>query len=75
VTHAGKYFTAGNHLLLPAFEYIYIWNIFAIIEKDPSLVHPILSRIEAKLEHYAYEEGESLEHDSMRSTRQTKRVN
>lgn len=58
VTHAEKYFTAGQHLLLPAFEYIYIWNIFVIIEKDTSLVAPILKRIETKLQYYDYEHGD-----------------
>lgn len=57
ITHAEKYFIAEEHLLLPAIEYIYIWNIFAIIEKDKRLVAPILERVEKKIDQYKFEAG------------------
>lgn len=57
ITHAEKYFIAGEHLLLPAIEYIYIWNLFAIIEKDKRLVTPILDRVEKKIGQYKNETG------------------
>lgn len=57
ITHAEKYFIAGEHLLLPAIEYIYIWNLFAIIEKDKRLVTPILDRVEKKIGQYKNESG------------------
>ena len=57
ITHAEKYFIAKEHLLLPAIEYIYIWNIFAIIEKDKRLVTPILERVQKKITQYKHETG------------------
>lgn len=57
ITHAEKYFITNEHLLLPAIEYIYIWNLFAIIEKDKRLITPILDRVEKKIGQYKNEIG------------------
>ena len=57
ITHAEKYFITGEHLLLPAIEYIYIWNLFVVCEKDKRLITPILERVEKKIGQYKNEIG------------------
>jgi len=41
-----KYFAHDGHLLIPAIEFMYIWNIFAVIGQAPNLLNPLLDRIE-----------------------------
>ena len=41
-----KYFAHNGHLLIPAIEFMYIWNIFAVIGQAPNLLTPLLERIE-----------------------------
>lgn len=44
-----KYANKVNELILPAFELIYIWNIFNMMSQDPSLLQPMLNLVEEKL--------------------------
>ncbi|RWS25081.1 tetratricopeptide repeat protein 39B-like protein [Leptotrombidium deliense] len=55
ITKSIKYMEQDEHLLLPALEFLYIWNIFAILEKCNHLVNPMLKLIEQKLNQYKYE--------------------
>jgi len=44
-----RYANKVNDMLLPAFELIYIWNIFKMMSSDLSLLYPMLEMVEEKL--------------------------
>ncbi|CAG2106204.1 unnamed protein product [Medioppia subpectinata] len=52
ITQSEKYFAQNNTLLLPALEFLYIWNIFAAIGNSPKLLTPILERIDKALDEH-----------------------
>ncbi|KAH9517525.1 Tetratricopeptide repeat protein 39B, variant 3 [Dermatophagoides farinae] len=46
IVQSQRYFNHNNQLVLPAIEYMYIWNIFAVIGQSPHLLNPILERVQ-----------------------------
>ncbi|XP_074593365.1 tetratricopeptide repeat protein 39B-like isoform X2 [Brevipalpus obovatus] len=49
ITTSERYVSGVKELVAPGLEFMYIWNIWAILEKDKKLVDPILDLIESKL--------------------------
>ncbi|KAH9420264.1 LOW QUALITY PROTEIN: tetratricopeptide repeat protein 39B-like [Dermatophagoides pteronyssinus] len=46
IVQSQRYFDHDQQLVLPAIEYMYIWNIFAVIGQTPHLLNPIIERVE-----------------------------
>ena len=44
-----RYSNKVNEMILPAFELIYIWNIFNMMSSDPSQLTPMLNMVDEKL--------------------------
>lgn len=49
ITTSERNVSGVKELIAPGLEFMYIWNIWAILEKDKKLVDPILDLIESKL--------------------------
>lgn len=49
ITTSERYVTGEKELIAPALEFMYIWNIWAILEKKKELVDPLLAIIESKV--------------------------
>lgn len=56
------YFNEGETMLLPILDMFYLWNIFPMMQKNPSLLQPFLKDIEENLEVYPPECDESVRH-------------
>ena len=50
VRKAERFFNQGNRLTLPAYELVYVWNMFTIIGKKAELLEPILANVETTLQ-------------------------
>lgn len=56
------YFNEGETMLLPILDLFYLWNIFPMIQKNPTLLEPFLKDIEDNLEVYPSSCEESVRH-------------
>lgn len=53
----------NGKLVLPALEFLYIWNMFAIMDRAPHYAANILDKVEDKLKVYGADKGsETCEH-------------
>ena len=50
VERAKKFFIQDHRMLLPMFELFYVWNVFAMMRRDPQLLRPIINMINDKLQ-------------------------
>ena len=53
-----RYASKVNDMLLPAFELIYIWNVWNMMSRDPTLLQPMLGMVEEKLKTHKKTLGE-----------------
>ena len=56
------YFNEGETMLLPILDMFYLWNIFPMMQNNPSLLQPFLKDIEENLEVYPSDCDESVRH-------------
>ncbi|XP_054165702.1 tetratricopeptide repeat protein 39A-like isoform X2 [Oppia nitens] len=50
--NAVKYFDQKESLILPAFELMYIWNVFTILDQNPTIVDKMVERINRLIPKY-----------------------
>ena len=48
------FFNENETMLLPILDMFYLWNIFPMIQKNPSLIRPFLGDIEVALKTYTH---------------------
>lgn len=57
LTRSKKYVNNSEDMLLPAFELMYIWNVFNMMSNNPELFNPMLELIETKLKSLDKKDG------------------
>ncbi|XP_015786877.1 tetratricopeptide repeat protein 39B [Tetranychus urticae] len=50
ITTSERFVSGEKRIIAPVLEFSYIWNIFAIMEKDKTLIDPMLKLIEKQLD-------------------------
>lgn len=61
IVKSEKYYEEDSNgsLLMPALEFIYIWNMFAILDKAPHYAQKILDIVDVNIKRYEPKEGVS----------------
>lgn len=58
VTKANKFLSGDTDMVLPAYELMYIWNIFGNCAENSEILEPFLIKIEEKLQKYSSKRDE-----------------
>lgn len=58
VTKADKFLSGDTDMVLPAYELMYIWNIFGNCAENSEILEPFLVKIEEKLQKYSSKRDE-----------------
>lgn len=49
ITMSERYVSGEKALIVPAFEFMYIWNMWAIFDKNQKLVQPFMESIDSAI--------------------------
>ena len=52
-TKAERFLKGSKEMVLPAYELMYIWNIFGNCAENPEILEPFIKKLDQKLEKYA----------------------
>lgn len=70
ITRSMKFIEQNNQLSLPALEFLYIWNVFAMLKNSPKQVELLLNRIDSEIK-FVEEQIEANRTDSSENETET----